>query len=247
VTLAETVLDWRLAAAGLACAVAGLMRGYSGFGTAILLGPVFATLYGPRAGVPLLLAMEMLVSLQLVPSTWRQAEARVVWPLALGACLAIPLGALVLLAADQDLLRRAMGALVLALGMLLMSSWRYRGARPLPLNLGVGALAGVLKGATGMSGPVVILYMLAGTEGARIHRANLILFFGIIGLVAIIPPLWAGLLDVTLLLRGAILLPVLLVCVRFGARLFHVVPQILYRRIALMAVILTGLIALLAP
>jgi len=67
---------------------------------------------------------------------------------------------------------------ILVFGLLLMSGWRYTGSRPLPLNIGIGTLAGLLKGATGMSGPPVILYLLAGPEAAKQHRANLILFFG---------------------------------------------------------------------
>ena len=73
--------DWRLPAAVTATIVAGLMRGYSGFGTAVILAPVYSLLWGPRAGVPVMLLMELLVSLQLVPSALKDADRRVVLPL----------------------------------------------------------------------------------------------------------------------------------------------------------------------
>ena len=47
--------DWRTLAALAVTAVAGLMRGYSGFGTAILLAPTYSLLWGPRVGVPVML------------------------------------------------------------------------------------------------------------------------------------------------------------------------------------------------
>ena len=243
--LVAVVLAPSFLLAALAVAVAGLMRGYSGFGTAILLAPVLSTLWGPRAGVPVLLMMELLVSAQLLPRSLHEADRRVVLPIGLAAVLATPLGAGVLLYADALTLRRAIGALVLVFGILLLSPWRYRGARPLGLNLAVGALGGLLKGATGMSGPPIILYFLSGPEEVRRHRANLILFFGVISVIAVFPPLFAGLIDATALVRTAALLPVMLLCVPLGARLFHVVPTAWYRRFAFGALIAAGGIALL--
>ncbi|WP_426958212.1 sulfite exporter TauE/SafE family protein [Muricoccus radiodurans] len=244
--LAAAVLTPGFAVAALATAVAGLMRGYAGFGTAVLLAPIFATIWGPRAGVPIMLLMELFVSAQLLPRAFRDADQRVMLPIGLAAVIATPLGAWVLLHADGGQLRRSIGALVLGFGLLLLSSWRYHGARPLSLNLAVGTVSGLLKGATGMSGPPVILYLLSGPEEARRHRANLILFFGVIGIVSVIPPVLGGLVDQLTLLRTAALLPVMLFCVPIGARLFTVVPERFYRRFALVALVSAGGIALLA-
>jgi putative ABC transport system ATP-binding protein len=88
--------------------------------------------------------------------------------------------------------------------------------------LAVGTAAGLLKGATGVSGPPVILYLLAGPEEARRHRANLILFFAIVSVISIIPPALGGLMGLAVLAKLVLLLPVLMLCVPVGARLFHV-------------------------
>ncbi|MDB5314253.1 MAG: hypothetical protein JWO24_97 [Rhodospirillales bacterium] len=244
--LIQGLVSWQMAAAVFAVIIAGLMRGYAGFGTAILLAPIFSVLWGPRAGIPILLIIEMLVSVQLVPKTWRQANKRVIVPIGLAACLATPFGAYVLLTADAVVLKRAIGALVLVFGFLIMSPWRYHGTRPLALNVAVGVTSGLMKGATGMSGPPVILYLLSGMEAAREHRANLILFFASIAVVSVLPPLIAGLIDANVVLRTLALLPVMLVAVPLGARLFHVVPERWYRRFAFTILVVVGTIALLA-
>lgn len=101
--------DWRMLAALAVTAVAGLMRGYSGFGTAILLAPTYSLLWGPRIGVPVMLLMELFVSMQLLPKALGQADRRVMLPIGGAAVLATPLGAFILLTADQDLLRRSAG------------------------------------------------------------------------------------------------------------------------------------------
>lgn len=237
--------DWRLFAAALATLIAGVMRGYSGFGTAVILAPVYSLLWGPRAGVPVMLLMELIVSLQLLPGAIREADRRVVLPLGGAAALATPLGAWILLTADGEVLRRFIGGFVLVFGLLLMSGWRYHGSRPLPLNLLIGALAGLLKGSTGMSGPPVILYLLAGLEEARRHRANLILFFATIAIVSVVPPALGGLIDLAVLIRLAVLLPLMAVAVPVGARLFRLVPERLYRPFAMGVLLGAGGLALL--
>lgn len=236
--------DWRLLAAVLATAVAGLMRGYSGFGTAVILAPVYSLLWGPRAGVPVMLLMELLVSLQLLPGAIKDAEKRVVLPLGGAAAVATPFGAWILLTADGEALRRFIGGFVLVFGLLLMSGWRYHGSRPLPLNIAVGTMAGLLKGSTGMSGPPVILYLLAGLEEAKRHRANLILFFATIAVVSVIPPVLGGLVDLPVWVRLAVLLPVMAISVPIGARLFRVVPDRLYRPFAMGVLLAAGGLAL---
>jgi len=243
---AQLLADWPIWAAALATAVAGLMRGYAGFGTAVILAPIYAVLWGPRAGVPVMLMMELIVSLQLLPRAFKDSDTRVILPIGGAAALVTPLGAVVLFTADPELLRRAIGGFVLVFGMLLLSGWRYHGSRPLGLNLAVGSVAGLLKGATGMSGPPVILYLLAGPEEAKRHRANLILFFALIAVVSILGPLWFGMITVAELAKLALLLPVLMLCVPIGARLFHLVPERFYKRFAMVVLLGAGSIALLA-
>lgn len=244
--IAPLLGGWEITVAVIATVIAGLMRGYSGFGTAILLAPVYSTLWGPRIGVPVMLVMELFVSAYLLPRSIALANRRVIFSLGGAAILATPFGAYILFVADGGTLRRAIGLFVLVFGLLLMSPWRYHGKRPLSLNLLIGTVSGLLKGATGMSGPPVILYLLSGPEAAAQHRANLILYFGLLGIAAVIPPLWGGLIGAPVLLLVALMLPVLLLCVPVGARLFHVIPVRWYRRLALVVLVGAGGFALLA-
>jgi len=240
------IADGRLLAAAVGTLVAGLMRGYAGFGTAILLSPLYSLLWGPLAGVPVMLLLELFVSAQLLPRSWREADRPLILPIALAAALATPFGAWVLVTAEPETLRRVIGALVLTMGLLLLTPLRYHGPRPLALNLGIGVVSGVMKGSTGMSGPPVILYLLAGRDAARQHRANLILFFGVIACVSIAMPLALGLVTQAVLLKLAVLLPVMLVGVRIGAALFGVVPERFYRPFAMVSLLVVGALALLA-
>ena len=193
-----------------------------------------------------MLLMEALIGTQLLFGAWQHVNRRVAFPMAGAACLTVPFGAWVLFVADPGVLTRAMGVLVILFAAVLASGWRYHGSRPLPLTMAVGAAAGIMKGSTGMSGPPVILYMLAGSEEAREHRANLILFFAVLGLVALLPPFLAGLFTATVLIKVALLVPVLLAFVRVGAALFGRIGQASFRAVAYGILFAVGLIALLA-
>ncbi len=237
---------WPLAVAMVATAIAGVMRGFAGFGTAITLAPVYSVLWGPAVGVPTMLLMEALIGSQLLVGAWQHVNRRVAFPMAIAACAMVPFGAWVLFVADPVALTRAMGVLVIVFGIALASGWRYRGSRPTPLTMAVGATAGLMKGSTGMSGPPVILYLLAGTEEAREHRANLILFFAIVGLVSLVPPFLGGLFTLDVLVKVALLVPVLLLFVRVGAALFGRVGQASFRAVAYAILFAVGAIALFA-
>lgn len=231
--------------AALATAAAGVMRGYAGFGTAITLAPLYSLLWSPREGVPIMLLMEALIAGSLIPPVWQVWNRRVMVPMAIVACLLLPFGAFVLVAVEGQLLRRVIGGLVLGFGIVLAIGWRYHGARPLWLNLSVGAASGLMKGATGMSGPPVILYLLSGAEAAREHRANLIVFFGIVSIAAVLPVFWYGLAGLAVLAKVAVLLPVLIITVRVGVRLFGRLSDRWFRAIAYLFLFTVGATALL--
>jgi len=240
----ELVLTRGFVLAALVTAVAGVMRGYAGFGTAIVLAPVYSILWGPVVGVPVMLTMEALIAWQLVPSVWRTINFRVVTPIVGAACVTVWIGFELLLLIEPDALKRVIGGVVFGFGLLMATGWRYHGARPLWLNAVVGSASGLLKGLTGISGPPVILYFLAGAEAAREHRANLILFFGVLSAVSLLPPLAHGRITLDVLILTAAMLPVLLVFVRVGMRLFGRIDERWFRRVALAFVVLVGALAL---
>ncbi|MDZ7712915.1 MAG: hypothetical protein U5L06_07280 [Rhodovibrio sp.] len=63
----------------------GIVRGFSGFGSAMLLVPSLSALYGPQVAIPMLGVMELAVGGQLLPRAIRSAEPRTVGYLSRGA------------------------------------------------------------------------------------------------------------------------------------------------------------------
>lgn len=231
-------LFWAMGAMSLA---AGLMRGFAGFGSALMLSPLLSLYYGPVAAVLIIGIMEIAVSIQLLPRALREAQRPVVVPVTAAAVLMMPLGVVILNVVDGQTIATIIALIVLAFVAVLASGWRYAGAQRLPYSLGVGAVSGVLISSTSIGGPPFLIYMMAGQQTAQQVRANIIVFFAVLELI--IPfVLWAGgKFDWGLFIQGGFYCPTYMLGAWIGSRLFRESSETLYRRIAL--VILTAVAA----
>ena len=107
--------------------IAGIMRGFSGFGAALTIAPVLALAVGPRAAIPAILLVMMVTSIQLAPRAFRDANWPVVVPLSIGGIIGIPIGAWLLIVVDPELVRRSISATVIIFALIMLTGWRYRG------------------------------------------------------------------------------------------------------------------------
>jgi uncharacterized membrane protein YfcA len=222
-----------LAAAFAIAVAAGAVRGITGFGGALVMTPPLALLLGPAIAVPVALLLESVAAAPMVAQTRREMRLAVVGPILATACATAPLGAWVLGVADPTVLRRAIAAIVIVFCLLLLRGWRYHGRQRLPTSVGLGALAGVMAGATSIGGPPVILYLLSGPDPVAVTRANLTLFVAVTSLAAI-TALWAtGVLGARAAWMGLALAPGYYVGLVAGGRLFHRLSDTRFRQFTL--------------
>jgi hypothetical protein len=241
---AGTVLDLRFAGVALAALVAGLVRGFSGFGAAMVFIPVAAVLYTPQTAVVFLYIADGIVTLPLVVAALRHCDWREVAPLAAGATLAYPVGVKLLLAIDPEPMRWIISLLVLGLVAALASGWRYRTKPGLAGTVAVGGVAGLAGGTTGIAGPPIVLFWLAGQGLAPVVRANIMVFFAITTVVGGVLYLWSGLFTAPRVAGAVSLLPVYGLAIWLGARAFGLASETAYRRLALTLCAAAGLIGL---
>lgn len=233
-------LPWLL----LTLLIAGHVRGFAGFGTALIFMPV-ATIFLP---LPRAIAAEMIAGMitwpLIVPRAIREADRREVLGLAAAAVMTAPLGVWLLTLADRETLRWAV-SLAAALTLLaLVTGWRYHGRVRGAGLLGVGGAAGILGGTTGLTGPPVILFYLASTRAAATVRANTILFLALLDVGIISIMLVRGLISWEILPLAALFALPYGAGLVVGQRLFRPERERLYRGLAyavIAAAILTGL------
>ena len=225
--------------------LAGVVRGFSGFGTAMILVPSYSLVFGPAAAIPMMSLVDATGTLGLIPRALRRCTWREVAPLTLGASLLMPLGVYLLIVVDQELLRWAISATILLLVVVLASGWRYQ-AQPTPLlSAGVGGAAGLMGGSIGIAGPPVILFWLGGQSAAGTVRANIIVFFALLVIVGWISFFVGGLFTREVLVVSALLVPIYAAAIWLGARSFRFADEQWFRRLALGIIAVIALVSLL--
>lgn len=160
----------------LAALTAGIVRGFSGFGTAMVFLPVAGQFLPPVAALSVLVTMDFFGPLPNLPRALRDGQPADIGRLLLGTACLLPLGLLVLAALDPAVFRGVVAGVALCLLALLIGGVRYRGTLRPPMVYGIGGLAGLLGGTAGVPGPPVILFYMASPLPATAIRANTLLF-----------------------------------------------------------------------
>lgn len=178
-----------LVLAVVTAAVAGFIRGFIGFGAALIIIMMLSVIFGPHVAVPVSALASLPGTLQLLPTAVRHAEPRLVVPLGIAVLVAAPFGTMILVAADPVAIRIGISVFVLVMVYLFHRGWRLARQPGRGLLLGVGALAGLIQGAAGVGGPPAVIVTLARPGSAERQRANVI---GVITALSLCPilPLW---------------------------------------------------------
>jgi uncharacterized membrane protein YfcA len=223
----------RLALAVLIGAIAGVIRGITGFGGAMVMSPPLALLLGPLVTVPVVLLLESVAAAPMLVQLRHLVRWRVIGPIIAMACLTVPLGTYVLVTADPQVMRRVIAGVVIVFSLLLLRGWRFTGKHRLATGLGLGAVSGTMVGATSMGGPPVILYLLAGPDPIDTTRANLTYFVGAISLAGVTVLALNGVLGAQGLWLAALLAPGYYLGMVAGIRLFSRFNDTRFRRFTL--------------
>ena len=233
-----------LALAVAIAAVAGVVRGITGFGGAMVMSPPLALILGPLVTVPVVLLLEGVGATPMVFETRRLVRWNVIGPILAMALVMVPVGAYALLVVDPQVMRRVIAGVVILFSLLLLRGWRFAGAHRRSTGLGLGAFSGSMVGATSMGGPPVILYLLAGPDPIDVTRANLTFYVAAISIAACIVLWLNGALGISGLWLALLLAPGYYIGVVAGARLFSRFNDARFRQftLVLMITVATGIL-----
>jgi uncharacterized membrane protein YfcA len=232
------------------CAIAfvsGTARGFSGFGSALIFMPLASSIAAPRLVAALLLIIDFIGAAPLVPNAWRKADRKATAIMALGALVGVPIGTWFLSRLEPVTTRWIISVFVLALLLLLLSGWRYRGKDHTAISIGIGGLSGFCSGLAQTGGPPIVGYWLGRPIASVIQRANIVLFFAASDFFSLVSYALTGLITTDAIRFSLVVGPVYGIGVWFGASLFGRASETLFRAICyalIAAAVLIGLPAL---
>jgi uncharacterized membrane protein YfcA len=214
-------ITWEYIYALLVVFGAGVIRGYSGFGFALISVIMLSFVYPSTLITPLILYLDVIASTWLFYKVRKLVDWKGLKILFIGAIITLPIGSLVLTSVPVNSLRIFIALTILLLCTGLLRKRQVTRATSTVATFGVGMLSGFLTGVAAIGGPPVILFYLSSNRSVSISRASMIAFFLVVDCSALISCLWYGLLDSqTLILSAKMLIP-LCVGILIGNYLFE--------------------------
>jgi len=150
--------------------VAGIVSGIIGTGSSIMLVPVLAYMYGPKAAVPIMGVAAVIANISRILIWWREVDWKACAAYAATGAPAAVLGARTMLVLPPRAVDAAMGIFLL----LMIPARRWLAANLVGLRLphiaAAGAVIGYLTGIVAATGPADVPFFLAYglTKGAFI-------------------------------------------------------------------------------
>ena len=244
VTMLVELSTGELAFCGFVLLLASFIRGFSGFGFSAVFVAGATFVIEPSAAVPLAIAYEVLASIvqgHSVRHEIRWADFRI---LLVAAIIGNPIGVLVLTTVDGDVLRAITLATLLLLTVGLLAGHSAR-IEPTPtLVFTVGVIAGVVNGATAMSGLVLVLAMSVAAISAAETRGTLVAYFFASNLVVLTTLLVVGELHDELFWRMLFGIPLLVIGIVAGSLTFRASSDAAFRRLTLVVLAAIAIVGL---
>ncbi|MFQ5623990.1 MAG: TSUP family transporter [Paracoccaceae bacterium] len=233
-------LIWLFAGATLA----GLVRGFSGFGNAMVYMPVAGAVLSPVWALTTMIVFDMIGPLPNARGALRDGHGRDVLRLGTGAVIALPAGVWALTRLEPDLFRWLVSLVALGLLALLATGWRYHGTLSRQMIYSIGALGGFLAGSTGLAGPPVIMLYMASRHGPAAIRANTLLFLLLADVLMLAVFGLNGLLEATPIVIGLMLALPYTLANMAGAVIFDPARERVYRIVAYVLVAASAVMGL---
>jgi len=185
---------------GVVTAIAGIVRGFTGFGGALVMAPFFAGFMPPSEAVVVIVTVQMITSSEGIRQSLRLTDWTTLTPLLFSACVASPLGIYLLKYADPVTVKRMTGVFVMVFSLTMLIGVRNRWPITATRSAFVGIASGILGGLTGMGGPPAVIYLLSGERSSEGHRASFIAFFAVLYCITFLMLVAAGLVHWRLIL-----------------------------------------------
>lgn len=243
-TLVGSISALQFALTAGAVFFAGFLRGFVGFGAALVIVMVLSIAFGPAVAVPVANLSGLPATLQLLPTAVRDSERRFVVSFGLGTFIGAPIGAWILIAIDPSLMRMVISAFVLVLVLMIYRGWQFtRHTGPVALA-SAGAAAGLVQGSAGVSGPMAVVVSLSRPGTAFLQRANVIGTVTALNFCGLLPFWYHGLFTLEVVMISLMIIPLYSGAIWLGARFFVEGGHRHFRNAALISLAAIGVITM---
>lgn len=214
--------------------IAGVVLGFTGFGGALVMAPVFLTIIDPVTATAIILIVNAVAGVANLRAVGAETDWTIARPLCIAACIASPIGLWLLNAVDVDAVRQLVAGAVFVASTGLALRWRFPfSIRSRLGNAVLGFSSGSLFGIGGVGGPPVIIGMLAENLPALVTRATLLTYFAVVQTFTLLLMVLQGAVLWRSALLGLALAPVYVLGNRLGLRLLTPERAGIFRKVSI--------------
>tara|TARA_B110001454_G_C12624872_1_gene394416 strand:+ start:151 stop:912 length:762 start_codon:yes stop_codon:yes gene_type:complete len=211
--------------------IASIVRGFNGFGFSATCISGFSFILPAIEIVPIILILEVLISVFMIPYIWRKIDWNFVLKLLIGIIIGSPIGLYLLKYLSSDVTHLAVCVLVIFFSFLLMKGYVNKKINNNYTKFFTGIVSGTLNGLTTLGGMPVALFLLVTCIQPAIIRGSLAALFFLTDIYAFILSFLGGIVDMTTIYRTLPLIIILPIGVYIGDKFFVKSKEATYRKI----------------
>ncbi|MBN1623988.1 MAG: sulfite exporter TauE/SafE family protein [Clostridia bacterium] len=223
---------------------AAAVQGITGFGRALIATPLIALFMPADETVIIMILMGFISAIVMVLKTFRNAHIKKVLPLIIAGVAGSMVGVYLLKIIPVRELKVVMGIFVIISAIILAAGIRIKFRRIIPAYAIAGFISGLTNGAISFGGPPIVLFLQSQNESKDSFRANLSVFFLIIGLTGSISLLASGMLTIPITLNALLLAPASIGGTFFGNFLSHRFDEGVFKKLVIGILLLSGAMAI---
>ena len=226
--------------------LSSIIQGLTGFGFALVSVPIMMFLLSPKVVVPIVVIHGLVINLIILFEARKWVNLKRIWPLMIAGAAGVPIGTYLLIALDASILKIFIGSVIIPFAITSLAGFKKPIQNERLAFAPVGITSGLLASSTSLSGPPVILFFVNQGIEKVIFRANLVAYFTVLSLAAILAFVIGGVITTTVINYTLWLLPAAILGAMTGIKLTPKVSENIFRNIALVIVIIAGLLSILS-
>ncbi len=211
--------------------IASIIRGFNGFGFSAICISGFSFILPAIEIVPVILALEVIISIFMVPYIWSKIDWRFVFKIILGIIVGSPIGLYLLKHLNPETTHLSVCLLIIFFSILLMKGYSNQKINNNYGKFFTGIVSGTLNGLTTLGGMPVALFLLTTNIQPAIIRGSLAALFFLTDIYAFTLSFFAGIVDMTTIYRVIPLIIILPLGVFIGNKFFVKSKEATYKKV----------------
>ena len=225
--------------------IASIIRGFNGFGFSATCVSGFSFILPAIEIVPIILALEVIISIFMAPYVWNKIDWRFVFKILLGISIGSLAGLYLLKHLNPQTTHLSICFLIIFFSILLMRGYSNQKINNNYGKFFTGMISGVLNGLTTLGGMPVALFLLVTSIQPAVIRGSLAALFFLTDIYAFTLSFFAGIIDMTTIYRIIPLIIILPIGVYIGDKFFIKSKEVIYRKVVFYFLIVISIFGIL--